>query len=45
MFKSVIPIQSGEIVNRDGFVFADVLPAGLTGEDQQQFAHLCQALL
>ncbi len=45
MFKSVIPIQSGEIVNRDGFVFADVLPAGLPGEDQQQLAHLSQALL
>jgi len=27
MFSRPIPIQSGEIVERDGFVFADVLPA------------------
>lgn len=26
LFKSPIPIQAGEIVERDGFVFADVLP-------------------
>ena len=27
MFSHPIPIQSGEVVHRDGFVFADVLPA------------------
>jgi uncharacterized protein (TIGR00290 family) len=27
MFSRPIPIQSGEVVHRDGFVFADVLPA------------------
>ncbi len=27
MFASPIPIESGEVVERDGFVFADVLPA------------------
>jgi uncharacterized protein (TIGR00290 family) len=28
MFKEPIPVQRGEIVERDGFVFADILPAG-----------------
>jgi len=27
MFSKPIDIESGEIVHRDGFVFADVLPA------------------
>ena len=27
VFSSAIPIRSGEIVTRDGFVFADVIPA------------------
>jgi uncharacterized protein (TIGR00290 family) len=45
MFSREIPIESGEIVHRDGFVFADVLPATLAGQDQQQLAHLGQALL
>jgi uncharacterized protein (TIGR00290 family) len=27
-FRSPIPIQKGEIVTRDGFVFCDVIPAG-----------------
>jgi diphthamide synthase (EF-2-diphthine--ammonia ligase) len=27
MFRTPIAIQSGEVVERDGFVFADVLPA------------------
>jgi diphthamide synthase (EF-2-diphthine--ammonia ligase) len=27
-FRSPIPIQTGEIVTRDGFVFCDVIPAG-----------------
>jgi len=27
MFARPIAIQSGEVVERDGFVFADVLPA------------------
>ena len=30
MFSRPIPIQSGEVVHRDGFVFADVLPAQIT---------------
>ena len=29
MFARPIPIESGEVVERDGFVFADVLPAAL----------------
>ncbi len=45
MFTQDIPIQSGEIVNRDGFVFADVLSAVSAGEDQHQLSHLGQALL
>ncbi len=28
MFAHPIPVESGEVVERDGFVFADVLPAG-----------------
>jgi diphthamide synthase (EF-2-diphthine--ammonia ligase) len=28
MFRRPIPIESGEIVERDGFVFADLLPSG-----------------
>jgi hypothetical protein len=31
VFSSPIAIQSGEVVERDGFVFADVLPAGSIG--------------
>jgi hypothetical protein len=27
MFREAIPIESGEVVERDGFVFADVRPA------------------
>ena len=42
MFTAAIPIQRGEVVTRDGFVFADVLPS--SGEDQHQLAHLGQAL-
>ncbi|PCI68403.1 MAG: ATP-binding protein [Piscirickettsiaceae bacterium] len=30
MFKNAISIMSGEIVERDGFVFADLLPGGAT---------------
>jgi hypothetical protein len=30
MFKQPININSGEVVERDGFVFADLLPAGTT---------------
>jgi hypothetical protein len=30
MFAKPIAIASGEIVERDGFVFADVLPAPVT---------------
>jgi hypothetical protein len=26
MFKQSIPVTAGEIVERDGFVFADLLP-------------------
>ena len=28
MFKEPIPVQHGEIVERDGFIFADLVPAG-----------------
>lgn len=42
MFSNAIPIQSGEVVSRDGFVFADVLP--LARENQDQISHLSQAL-
>ena len=28
MFESPIPIRTGEVVTREGFVFCDVLPAG-----------------
>jgi uncharacterized protein (TIGR00290 family) len=44
MFASAIPIRSGEVVTRDGFVFADVLPFDLSREDQNQLAHLSKAL-
>jgi diphthamide synthase (EF-2-diphthine--ammonia ligase) len=27
MFRAPIPVASGEVVERDGFVFADLLPA------------------
>lgn len=40
MFSTAIPVQSGEVVTRDGFIFADVLPADLPREDQHQLAHL-----
>ncbi|PHS73777.1 MAG: ATP-binding protein [Cycloclasticus sp.] len=30
MFKHTISIAAGEVVERDGFVFADLLPAGIT---------------
>jgi hypothetical protein len=28
VFSSPISVQTGEIVERDGFIFADVLPVG-----------------
>jgi len=42
MFSAAIPVQSGEIVTRDGFVFADVLLSA--GENQNQLPHLSQTL-
>jgi uncharacterized protein (TIGR00290 family) len=42
MFSAAIPIQSGEVVNRDGFVFADVLPS--TRKNQEQLPHFSQTL-
>ena len=42
MFSRAIPIQSGEVITRDGFVFADVLPSA--GEYKDQLTHLGQAL-
>ena len=27
MFRHPVPVRSGEVVTRDGFVFADLLPA------------------
>lgn len=41
MFSAAIPIQSGEIVTRDGFVFADVL---LAREHQNQLPQLSKTL-
>jgi uncharacterized protein (TIGR00290 family) len=35
MFRSPIPIDSGEVVERDGFVFADLLLQGRVGSDAQ----------
>ena len=32
VFSCPIPVESGEIVERDGFIFADVLPGGLRRE-------------
>jgi uncharacterized protein (TIGR00290 family) len=31
MFRRPIPVRSGEVVERDGFVFADLLPPAATG--------------
>ncbi len=42
MFTAPIPIESGEVVERDGFIFADVLPSAR--EHQNQITHLGQAL-
>jgi len=42
MFSAAIPIQSGVVVTRDSFVFADVVPS--TREDQNQLSQLSQAL-
>ena len=42
MFSNAIPIQGGEVVHRDGFIFADVLPSAR--ENQDQITHLSQAL-
>jgi diphthamide synthase (EF-2-diphthine--ammonia ligase) len=45
MFSHPIGIESGEVVTRDGFVYADVRPAKkLPGKNQNQLAHLRQAL-
>jgi uncharacterized protein (TIGR00290 family) len=32
MFRHPVPVAAGETVERDGFVFADLLPVGETGE-------------
>lgn len=42
MFSTPIPIHDGEVVKRDGFVFADVLPS--TREYQNELTHLSQTL-
>ena len=42
MFSRAIPVESGEVITRDGFVFADVLPSA--GEYKDQLTHLGQAL-
>ena len=45
MFSHPIGIESGEVVTRDGFVYADVGPVKkLPGKNQNQLAHLSQAL-
>ncbi len=45
MFAKAIAIQSGDVVSRDGFVYADVLPPPLARNRQEQVPHLGQALL
>jgi uncharacterized protein (TIGR00290 family) len=35
MFRSEIPVQAGEVVNRDGFWFADVLDQSVQGRDAE----------
>lgn len=42
MFSAAIPIEGGEVVARDGFVFADILLS--SREDQNQLPHLSQTL-
>jgi uncharacterized protein (TIGR00290 family) len=32
MFRHPVPVRGGEVVARDGFVFADILPTGSNGE-------------
>jgi uncharacterized protein (TIGR00290 family) len=34
MFREPIPFQGGEIVERDGFIYADVVPGGVTIPDE-----------
>jgi diphthamide synthase (EF-2-diphthine--ammonia ligase) len=36
VFSRPIQVQTGEVVERDGFVFADVLPVGQEGQRQSQ---------
>ena len=36
MFARPVPVRVGEIVDRDGFVFADLLPNGETAEDAEE---------
>lgn len=38
MFREALPVESGEVVERDGFVFADVLVARTRGESHQKLA-------
>ena len=45
IFAKAIPVQSGEVITRDGFVYADVFPVALPRDGQQQVTHLAQALL
>jgi diphthamide synthase (EF-2-diphthine--ammonia ligase) len=42
MFSAAIPIQIGEVVTRESFVFADVLLS--TGENQNQLPQISQTL-
>lgn len=34
MFRNAVPVRGGEVVTRDGFVFADLLPAEATRDDR-----------
>jgi len=45
MFAEAIPVRSGEVIARDGFVYAEVFPAPLARDSQNEVAHLGQALL
>lgn len=33
MFREALAVEAGEVIERDGFVFADLLPAGRNGAD------------
>jgi diphthamide synthase (EF-2-diphthine--ammonia ligase) len=40
MFRERIPVEAGEIVERDGFVFADLLPAASAAAERARAGEL-----